>query len=433
VVIVRDLEGWFTTEIEGVTTVIRGNTQYEKHADGTLVPIGEVEPNGQREPTVLASDVVPERIEWLWEGYVPLGMTTVLGGFPGVGKSTILYDLASRASRDGSPVLVVTAEDHLAAVARPRLEAARADLDLVRFITAPITLPDDAQKLGELVDEYQVKLVILDPLVAFIGDGVNTHRDHHVRRVLAPLADLAERARVALVVVIHTNKAMGTEPLMRISGSIGFTGAARTVLLAADDPQDDNRRILGVVKSNLAEMPAPLAYRVVGEVVDDGIPTSRIEWLGEAPEVDVRELLAQRDPEERTAREEAIEYLQEAGVHEVARQAKELLADAGAMGISDKTLQRARRALRIPSWRDGFQGPYYWGPRPSTNPDTQPGHTHPVQVVQVGTDQGKQGSENPNLDTSRGVGEQPLTPAEEDALDLLKRELGATEVRGEGE
>jgi len=136
---------------------------------------------------------------------------------------------------------------------------------------------------GELVDEFEVKLVILDPLVAFIGDGVNTHRDHHVRRVLAPLADLAERARVALVTVIHTNKAMGTEPLMRISGSIGFTGAARTVLLAADDPQDDNRRILGVVKSTLAEMPAPLAYRVVGEVVDDGIPTSRIEWLGEAP------------------------------------------------------------------------------------------------------------------------------------------------------
>jgi AAA domain len=379
VVIVRDtnLEGWFNTEIEGVTTVIRGHTQYEKHADGTLVPIGEVELNGQREATMLASSVVPERIEWLWEGYVPLGMTTVLGGFPGVGKSTILYDLASRASRDGSPVLVVTAEDHLAAVARPRLEAARADLDLVRFVTAPITLPDDAQKLGELVDEFEVKLVVLDPLVAFIGDGVNTHRDHHVRRVLAPLADLAERARVALVVVIHTNKAMGTEPLMRISGSIGFTGAARTVLLAADDPQDDNRRILGVVKSNLAEMPAPLAYRVVGEVVDDGIPTSRIEWLGEAPEVDVRELLAQRDPEERTARKEAIEYLQEAGVQEVARQAKELLADAGAMGISDKSLQRARRALRIPSWRDGFQGPYYWGPRPGPNADLQPGHTHP--------------------------------------------------------
>ena len=276
-----NLEGWFATEIEGVTTV--GHTQYEKHADGTLVPIGEVEPNGQREPTVLASDVVPERIEWLWEGYVPLGMSTVLGGFPGVGKSTILYDLASRASRDGSPVLVVTAEDHLAAVARPRLEAAKADLDLVRFVTAPITLPDDAQKLGELVDEFEVKLVVLDPLVAFIGDGVNTHRDHHVRRVLAPLADLAERARVALVTVIHTNKAIGTEPLMRISGSIGFTGAARTVLLAADDPQDDNRRILGVVKSNLAEMPAPLAYRVVGEVVDDGIPTSRIECSARHP------------------------------------------------------------------------------------------------------------------------------------------------------
>ena len=81
-----------------------------------------------------------------------------------------------------------------------------------------------------------VALVTLDPLVAFIDDGINTHRDHHVRRVLAPLADLAESTGAAVVVVIHTNKGEGNDPLMRISGSIGFSGAARSVLLAADDP-----------------------------------------------------------------------------------------------------------------------------------------------------------------------------------------------------
>jgi hypothetical protein len=393
----------------------------------------QVAGNGQRSATIRASEIVARNVEWLWRDRVPLGMTSVFAGFPGVGKSTILYDLSARISREGRAVLIATAEDHLAHVVRPRLEAADADLDLVHVVDADITLPDGIGELRKIVTELDVALVILDPLVAFISEKVNSHRDHHVRRVLAPLAELAEETKAAIMVVIHTNKGSDTEPLMRISGSIGFTGAARSVLLAADDPQDDNRRILGVVKSNLAEMPAPLAYRVVGEVVDDGIPTSRIEWLGEAPEVDVRELLAQRDPEERTAREEAIEYLQEAGVQEIARQARELLADAGAMGISDKTLQRARRALRIPSWRDGFQGPYYWGPRPGPNADLQPGHTHPVHIVQVGTDQEKHGSDTPNLDTSTRVGEQPLTKAEAEAIELLKRELGAMEVRGEDE
>lgn len=82
--------------------------------------------------TVRAADVKPEPIEWLWENYVPKGMVTVVGGFPGVGKSTINYDLAARVSRQGDVVLVLTAEDHLAAVVRPRLDAAGADLNLVR-------------------------------------------------------------------------------------------------------------------------------------------------------------------------------------------------------------------------------------------------------------------------------------------------------------
>ncbi|MDP9297674.1 MAG: AAA family ATPase [Actinomycetota bacterium] len=317
------------------------------------------------ETTMAASAITSERIEWLWPGRVPIGMVTVAAGFPGVGKSTILYDLAARTTRSGKGVLIATAEDHLAAVVRPRLEAAGADLGLVRVYIAPLTLPDAIGDIRRIVQEYDVALVTVDPLVAFIGDEVNTHRDHHVRRVLAPLSELAEESRVACVVVIHTNKGVDTDPLMRISGSIGFTGAARSVLLAADDPQDEGRRILAVVKSNLAEYPAPLAYRLVGENLPGDITTSRVEWLGEAPEVDFRELLARRDPEDRSAREEAIEFLRASGVLQDARQAKELLGEAAGLGISDKTLQRARRALAIPAWHEGFQTPYFWGPRPT--------------------------------------------------------------------
>jgi len=346
-------------------TVTVGNTIYEDSGNGSLVAVGEAEFDGQRASSVRAADVRPEVVEWLWPNLVPRGMPTVLGGFPGVGKSTILYDLAARVSREGQTVLAVTAEDHLAGVVRPRLEAAGADLDLVRIVTVPITLPEDVEVLKELVREFEAALLILDPLVAFIGDGINTHRDHHVRRVLAPLADLAEETRAAVVVVIHTNKGVGSEPLMRISGSIGFTGAARSVLLAADDPQDESRRILAVVKSNLAEMPPPLAYQLTGVLLDGGISTSKVEWLGEAPEVDIRELLISRDPEERGATEDAQDFLRELGLLETARPAGDVLRDAKTQGHTERTIQRARKRLRIPTWRDGFgrAGVWYWGPR----------------------------------------------------------------------
>src|SRR4051812_26921246 len=131
--------------------------------------------------TINAADIIAEPVDWLWPGRVPFGMVTVFAGMPGVGKSTILYDLAARTTRDGRTVLVVTAEDHLAAVVRPRLEAAGAVLPNVEVVTALPTLPDDVGSIAALITDHDAALVILDPLVAFIGDGVNTHRDHHVR------------------------------------------------------------------------------------------------------------------------------------------------------------------------------------------------------------------------------------------------------------
>lgn len=347
----------------------RVESRFESNGEGRLEE--QVAGNGHRS-TIRASEIVARNVEWLWPDRVPLGMTSVFAGFPGVGKSTILYDLSARISREGRAVLIATAEDHLAHVVRPRLEAADADLDLVHVVDADITLPDGINELRKIVTELDVALVILDPLVAFISEKVNSHRDHHVRRVLAPLAELAEETKAAIVVVIHTNKGSDTEPLMRISGSIGFTGAARSVLLAADDPQDESRRILAVVKSNLAEMPAPLAYRLAGVELDSGVSTSKVEWLGEAPGVDVRELLAPKDLEARTALGEAVDFLRDAGVLERALPAKELERDVEqGLGLNRRTLRRARDVLGIPAWKAGFREGWMWGPRPNEGPLTE--------------------------------------------------------------
>jgi hypothetical protein len=329
--------------------------------------------------SIRAADVIARNVDWLWPDRVPLGMVTVFGGPPGVGKSTILYDLAARTSREGSTVLVVTAEDHHAAVVRPRLEAAHAGLRLVRIVVCPIELPDDVSVLAELIDEHNAALVMLDPLVAFIGDQVNTHRDHHVRRVLAPLGEMAETTNAAVVVVIHTNKGTSSDPLMRISGSVGFTGAARSVVVAAEDPNDDTRRILAVAKSNLTKLPPPLAYRLVGADVGE-ISTSKVEWLGEAPEVDVRELLSV-DRKERRG-DAARRFLTDSGVRTVARPAADLEAEAEALGINYRTLRRAREDEGIPAWQKGFHGGWWWGPPTEDKPQgtTNRSSLSPVQL-----------------------------------------------------
>jgi putative DNA primase/helicase len=298
------------------------------------------------------SDIVPMNVRWLWPDRIPFGMTTVLGGPPGAGKSTILYDLAAKTSREGQAVLIITAEDHHAAVVRPRLEAASARLDTIHVRTEPLELPADVDVIRGYARDIRAALVVVDPLVAFIGDDVNTHRDHHVRRVLAPLGEMAEAADVALVVVIHTNKGTGGDPLMRISGSVGFTGAARSVLVAVQDPNDDTRCILAVVKSNLVRFPTPQAYRI--EDASAGtITTSRIRWLGDAPEVDVHQLLAVSE-RRGTEGDKAQAFLVGAGIRKVARPAATVRTEADEYGINEKALQRARHALGIDAWKDGF-------------------------------------------------------------------------------
>jgi hypothetical protein len=84
-----------------------------------------------------------------------------------------------------------------------------------------------------------------------------------VRSLLLPLAKMADDTGAAVLVVRHMNKGGGQNALYRGGGSIGIIGAARAGILAAPDPQDESRRVVAVTKSNLAEMPPALTYRVL--------------------------------------------------------------------------------------------------------------------------------------------------------------------------
>lgn len=256
---------------------------------------------------VRLADVEPEHVTWLWPGRIPLAKITLLDGDPGLGKSSLTLDLAARTSvgasmPDGSPgvaggVVILSAEDGVADTIRPRVEAAGGDLSRIAVLrTVGVgederlpAIPDDLPEVEVAIAEVGATLLIVDPLAAFLGADVNSHRDQDVRRALAPFAALAERTKVAVTVVRHLNKATGASAIYRGGGSIGIAGAARSVLLVAKDPADPERRILAPVKSNLGRPSAALAYTM--EEASNG--AVKVAWQGES-DLSADRLLASR-------------------------------------------------------------------------------------------------------------------------------------------
>jgi hypothetical protein len=343
-------------------------------------------------------------------------MLSVCTGLPDQGKSTILYDLAARISREGRRVLIATAEDHLAAVVAPRLKAAGANMDNVHIVTEPMALPEDLDRLARTTEKFEAALVTVDPLVAFMAGRVDTDRDHSVRVVLAPLAAMAERLRVAIVTVVHSNKNAGADPLLRVGGSIGFVGAARVVLIAARHPEDESRRVLAVLKNNLAVHAPALEFRLDSVTLEqDGeqIETSRVAWLDELPDLNPAALLSIHDPDERTAIEEAKEWLIGEGVDVQARRARELERDAEqSLDISKRTLRRARERLGIPVWKGGFRRGWMWGPRPPEEGDTSEGDSPPRSPLSPSLRPGETGPPGAEGDSpERAEGDSSQRPA----------------------
>lgn len=289
-------------------------------AGTALLPLGGV--------TVSLADVVPERVDWLWSGRLPLGKIVVLDGDPSVGKSTLAVDCAARVSTghawpDGAPnrrgnVLLLSAEDGLADTIRPRLDAASGDpsgvdaLTEVRYRdehdvirTRPATLAD-LDDIEDAVRRTQAVLVVVDVLMAFLPGKVDSHRDQDVRGVLSGLAAMAERNHCCVLLLRHLNKSAGGSAMYRGGGSIGIIGAARVGLLAAVDPEDESRRVLAGIKSNLAVMPEALAYQLVDS---PDLGCARVEWLGATGHTAAALLAGPRDEDERTERDEAVDWL----------------------------------------------------------------------------------------------------------------------------
>jgi hypothetical protein len=319
---------------------------------------------------ILLSSVEPEEVEWLWPSRLALGKLALVDGDPGLGKSAVTLDLTARVSvgkvfPDGAEsepggVVLLSAEDGLRDTIRPRLDAAGADVSrILALATVPdenghdrfLSIPEDIPLIEKGMKRVGARLLVVDPLMAFLSGETNSHRDQDVRRALAPLASLAERTGACVVVVRHLNKAPGNNPLYRGGGSIGIIGAARMAFVVGKDPQDENRRVLASTKNNLAKPPKSLMFTL--EEAESG--AVRVNWLGDS-EVSAKDLLATpQDKEYADALSEAVEFLNDALANRPVP-ARDIIRDAEDAGISEKTLRRAKKLLGVVAYREGEAG-----------------------------------------------------------------------------
>jgi len=331
--------------------------------------------------TVQLSEVVPRKIGWLWKGRIPRATITQLDGDPDLAKSTIVLDLAARISRgrefpDGQPcegdpmtTLLLSAEDPAETVIRPRFDAAGGDPEMVTLLQSVRRKPGDAPDLFALATDIAIleetarkiarlALIAIDPLTAYLG-AVNSWKDQEVRRVLAPLAALAERLDIAVLLIRHLNKATKLESVLyRGGGSIGIIGAARSGLLAAKDPDDPERRLLATYKHNLARGAETLAYRTIPSPRDPEVPL--IEWLGADPRSAEQINAAGAESfEEKTARGDARHFLKELLANEPLT-AEAVYTEAKKIGIAVKTIKRASADLGVKKAKTGFRTGWTW-------------------------------------------------------------------------
>lgn len=332
---------------------------------GKSKPTKDNEGQGEAAPTFVTrryEEIEVEQVKWLWQNRFALGKLSLVAGVPGVGKTFLLCDMSARCTRghrfaDGSQaplcdVLIMTAEDGPEDTIKPRLIAHGADCARVHhFDRVDVSGKDAYFTMTAYLDVFKkwlqdhpaVKLIVFDPIPAFLGDGVDSHKNAEVRAALGPLCKLAEELGVAIVGITHLSKSEA-KAINRVIGSIAFVGAARSCWLVDWDPETDGRRLFLPIKNNLAHADG-LAYTIT-----DGT----ICWESDPVTITADEL---SDSHHTTPRDEAEDWLRQALEDGRVASAK-LTAEANREGISVRTLNRAKKKLGVQSARDGST--WYW-------------------------------------------------------------------------
>ena len=293
------------------------------------------------------SDVELTPVDWLWKPYLPFGKLSVLQGNPGEGKTYFAMHLAAACTNgklmpnmerlEPFNVIYQTAEDGLGDTVKPRLIEAGADLDRVLVIDdsdVQLTLSDE--RIEKAIIENNARLVIIDPIQAYLGADVDMNRANEVRPIFMRLGQVAQRTGCAILLIGHLNKAAGMQSLQRGLGSIDIAAAVRSVMFIGKLKHDPTMRILTHEKSSLAPPGASLAF----SLGDEG----GFRWVGEY-DITADEMLSGIEPQRETKTQQAKDLICAllAGGKQVL--SEDIDKAALERGIPGRTVRDAKREL----------------------------------------------------------------------------------------
>ena len=251
----------------------KGEITDGKYLREAVYGLKEPPPQEETVEIIRMSEVGTQAVEWLWEPYIPFGKVTIVQGNPGEGKTTFALRLAAACTTGGTlpgmkplppfQVIYQTAEDGLGDTVKPRLIEAAADLDRVLVIDEAkreLTLSDE--RIEKAITQNGARLIILDPIQAYMGDKADMNKANEVRPIFRRLAEVAERTGCAVILIGHLNKAAGGQSAYRGLGSIDFRAAARSVLLIGRVKREPNVRVIVHDKSSLAPEGKPVIQRL---------------------------------------------------------------------------------------------------------------------------------------------------------------------------
>lgn len=320
-------------------------------SSGDCVTIGIRKPKNPQKsvPMLCMNDVEQTEVDWLWYPYIPFGKLTIVQGNPGEGKTFFAMQLAAACTNqkflpDMEPfepfnMIFQTAEDGLGDTVKPRLVSSGADLKRVLVIDDsenPLSLADD--RIEKAIRENNAKLMVIDPLQAFLGANVDMNRANEVRPIFRKLADIAQATGCAIVMIGHLNKASGTQSAYRGLGSIDIAAVVRSILFVGKVKNDPTTRVIVHEKSSLAPPGQALAFSLGDQ--------KGFRWTG-AYDISAEDLLAGGEGTKTELKQEQAvkliyEFLsdgREASVAEINKEAIE-------RGISERTVRLARNSMK---------------------------------------------------------------------------------------